>query len=283
MFGYVITNCKTLSQEEQARFQAMYCGMCHTLKQRYGNLGRFTLSYDLTFVAMVLSALYEPEERAGRERCLPHMLKPHDYILAPTLDYAVDMNIALAYHKCADNWQDDKNPLYAAAQRALRGAYGRVKSLHPEKCRAIEEWMEGIRAIEASGREEIDLPMNLTGRMFGSLFQYRQDFWSDALWRVGDGLGRFIYFMDAYDDLEKDIRRGKYNPLRPLAARADYEELCKDAMTMAMADCAEAFEELPVLRDANLIRNILYSGVWSKYAYIQTKKAEKKADSKGAQ
>ena len=58
MFGYVITNCKTLSEEERARFRAMYCGMCHTLKKRYGNLSRFTLSYDMTFLAMVLSALH---------------------------------------------------------------------------------------------------------------------------------------------------------------------------------------------------------------------------------
>ena len=60
MFGYVITNCKALSQEQQQRFRALYCGMCHTLHVRYGNLGRFTLSYDMTFLAMVLSALYEP-------------------------------------------------------------------------------------------------------------------------------------------------------------------------------------------------------------------------------
>jgi len=199
------------------------------------------------------------------------------------MDYAVDMNIALAYHKCADNWQDDKNLLSAAAQQALKGAYRRVCSLHPEKCRAIESWMSETRAIESSGREEIDLPMNLTGHMLGTLFRYRDDFWSDTLYRMGDGLGRFIYFMDAYDDLKKDLRRGSYNPLRPMMQQADFELICKDAMTMAMADCAAAFEELPAVQDADLIRNILYSGVWAKYGYIQTKKAEKAAKIKGAQ
>lgn len=283
MFGYVITNCKTLSDAERARFRAMYCGMCHTLKQRYGNLGRFTLSYDMTFVAMVLSALYEPEEVPGSERCLPHMMKPHDYILTPTMDYAVDMNIALAYHKCADNWQDDRNPLYAAAQQALKSAYRRVSAMHPEKCRAIEAWMDGVREIEQAGREEIDPPMNLTGKMLGTLFQYRDDFFSPELGRMGDGLGRFIYFMDAYDDLEKDVRRKKYNPLKSIMHQPDYEAVCKDAMTMAMADCADAFECLPIVRDADLIRNILYSGVWAKYGYIQTKKAYKTAKVKGAQ
>ncbi len=279
MFGYVITNCKTLSDAERARFRAMYCGMCHTLKQRYGNLGRFTLSYDMTFIAMVLAALYEPDEIHGRERCLPHMIKPHDYILSPAMEYAVDMNVALAYHKCADNWQDDRNPVYAAAMQALKGAYRRACAAHPEKCQAIEAWMNGVREIEASGREEIDPPMNLTGRMLGTLFAWRDDFFSEELYRMGDGLGRFIYFMDAYDDLEKDVRKRKYNPLKSIMNQADYEAVCKDALTMAMADCAEAFEKLPILKDADLIRNILYSGVWAKYGYIQTQKAK----SKGAQ
>lgn len=276
MFGYVLTNFKTLSEAERGRFKAMYCGMCKTLHTRYGNLSRFTLSYDMTFLATVLSALYEPEETCGQEKCLPHPIKPHDYVVNPIMDYAVDMNIALAYHKCADNWQDDRNPLFAAAQLALRRSYRRVQQLHPDKCRVIEEWMDGIRAIEAGGCEEIDPPMNLTGHMLGTLFQYGESYWADQLYRMGEGLGRFIYFMDAYDDLKKDVRHRKYNPLKSMMHQENFEEICKDGMTMMIADCADAFEQLPVVKDADLIRNILYSGVWAKYGYIQNQKAKKK-------
>lgn len=276
MFGYVITNCKTLSDAERARFKAMYCGMCKTLHARYGNLGRFTLSYDMTFLAMVLSALYEPDETAGRERCVPHPVKPHDYLINPMMEYAVDLNIALAYHKCADNWQDDHNPAFAAAQKLLSAAYKKACAYRPAQCRAIESWMQEIRATESSGSEEIDPPVNLTGRMFGTLFRYDDGFWADTLYRMGDGLGRFIYFMDAYDDLEKDVRKKKFNPLKSIMHQHNYEEICKDALTMMMADCADAFEELPILKDADLIRNILYSGVWAKYGYIQNQKAKRK-------
>lgn len=276
MFGYVITNCKTLSDADRTRFKAMYCGMCKTLHERYGNLGRFTLSYDMTFLALVLSALHEPDEVIGKETCLPHPIKPHDYVLTPQMEYAVDMNIALAYHKCADNWQDDKNPVFAAAMKLLEGAYRKACKFHPVQCKAIEEWMRGTREIEKRGIEEIDPPMNLTGHMLGTLFSYEGGYWSDALYRMGDGLGRFIYFMDAYDDLKKDVRRSKYNPLKPMMQQENFEEICKDGLTMMIADCADAFEELPVVKDADLIRNILYSGVWAKYGYIQNKKAKKK-------
>lgn len=262
------------------RFRAMYCGMCKTLKRRYGNLGRLTLSYDMTFLAMVLSALYEPDEETGKAKCLPHPIKPHDYIVNSMMDYAVDLNVALAYHKCADNWQDDHNPVYAIAKSALQKAYHRARAFRPLQCRAIEKWMDGIREIEKAGIEQIDPPMNLTGHMMGVLFQYDpNDFWADQLYRMGEGLGRFIYFMDAYDDLEKDVKHKKYNPLKSLMNQPDFESICRDGLTMMMADCADAFEELPVVKDADLIRNILYSGVWAKYGYIQNKKAK----SKGAQ
>ena len=287
VFGYVIANCKALSPEQQQRFRALYCGMCHTLHERYGNLGRFTLSYDMTFLATVLSALYEPEETVGRERCLPHPAKPHEYALNPAMEYAVDLNVALAYHKCADNWQDDRNPAFAAAKGLLARAYRRACEYQPEKCAAIANWMDGIREIEKRGDGMIDPPLNLTGRMLGELFTWKQDHWSEELRRMGDGLGRFIYFMDAYDDLEKDLRHNKFNPLKSIRQQQNFEELCKDALTMMMADCADAFECLPIVRDADLIRNVLYSGVWAKYNYIQSRKEESakssKAVSKGAQ
>ena len=147
--------------------------------------------------------------------------------------------------------------------------------------------MEDIRSIEHSGREEIDPPVNLTGRMMGQLFAWKDDHWAAELRRMGDGLGRFIYFMDAYDDLDRDLRKNRYNPLKSVRTQAGYEDLCKDALTMMMADCADAFECLPIVRDADLIRNILYSGVWAKYNYIQARKQKSaessKAVSKGAQ
>ena len=275
MFGYVITNCKTLSEDERARFRALYCGMCRRLRERYGNAGRLTLSYDMTFVAMVLAALYEPEEQSGRERCAAHPVKPHDYAVNPVMDYAADLNVMLAYHKCADNWQDDRNPAFLAAKGALSRAYRKASERQMEKARAIEAWMDGIREIEKNGGEEIDPPMNLTGRMMGELFRYRDDYWADELGRMGDALGRFIYFMDAYDDLEKDVRKGKFNPLKSMKDAPDFEELCKQALTMMLADCADAFEGLPVVKDADLIRNILYSGVWARYLYIQDRKAKR--------
>ena len=273
MFGYVITNPESLDKARQQRFRAFYCGLCATLQSRHGLLGSATLSFDMTFLAVLLNALYEPGETAGEARCLPHPMKKHDFITSPVMDYAADMNVALAYHKCLDNWRDDKSLSSAAEARLLTRAYDRVRRERPEKCAAIEAWLSEIHDIEASGREEIDPPVNATGRALGELFVYRSgDMWSNALREIGDGLGRFIYFMDAYEDLDEDVRKARFNPLKAYREHADFEEMCRSALTMMIADATRAFEQLPIVLDADILRNILYSGAWSKYAYLQKKR-----------
>ncbi len=279
VFGYIIASADNLPKERQARFREFYCGLCRTLRHRHGLMSGLTLSYDMTFLAVLLNALYEPGERRGAERCAAHPLKQHHYIDTPVLEYCADVNIALSYHKCRDNWLDDRSAVAAAEAKMLEGAYRRVSAAWPEQCASIEDWLSEIHRIESADLCEIDLPVNATGRMLGRLFQYRAgDVWCDALSAVGDGLGRFIYLMDAYDDLPRDIKRGSYNPLKTCRDRADYEEFCRDALMMAVADATRAFELLPIVQDADILRNILYSGIWSKYVLIRNKRDPRKKE-----
>lgn len=281
MFGYIVTNPDALPKERQQRFRAAYCGLCATLRKRHGLAGGATLSYDLTFLALLLNALYEPGEENRRERCQLHPVRPHDAMLSPVMDYVADMNVALAYHKCRDNWLDDRDVLAAGESALLKRAYRDVAKAYPDRCAAIETWLSEIHDLESKNVLEIDPPVNATGRMLGELFVYPPEaMWADELRTIGDGLGRFVYFMDAYDDLPQDVRKGRYNPLRPLRDRPDYEELCQTALTMMVADATDAFERLPVVLDADILRNVLYSGIWSKYAYLQKKR---NAHGKGAE
>ena len=279
MFGYILTNSETLPKARQERFRAFYCGLCRTLKARYGLVGTTALSFDMTFLALLLNSLYEPGEREGIERCLPHPVRPHGYVDTPVLEYAADMNVALAYYKFLDNWRDDRSLISAAEAGLLKRAFRTVSERHPEKCAAIANWLDEIHRIESGNTEIIDLPVNATGRMLGELFVYlKGDVWSDALRGLGDGLGRFIYMMDAYDDLREDIRKGSFNPLKAYCEREDYEEFCKSAMLMMVGDATQEFEMLPIVQDGDILRNILYSGIWSKYAMLQKKREPKEKE-----
>jgi hypothetical protein len=119
----------------------------------------------------------------------------------------------------------------------------------------------------------------LTGEVLGELFAWRQDEWYDELKTLGFYLGKFIYLMDAYEDLDRDEKRGSYNPLRQLKKdhADDFETIVKLMMTSMMSECAKSFERLPIIEHADILRNIIYSGVWSKYEYIQRKKKREKS------
>ena len=281
MFGYIVVNPQSLSEDRQQRFRSVYCGLCKTLRARHGLPGGATLSYDMTFLALLLNALYEPDERVGEERCPVHPMKRHPFAVSPVMDYVADINVMLAYYKRRDDWNDDRSISAAAGAGMLKAAFRRASAGLPDKCEAIERWLAEIRRIESGGIEEIDPPANATGQMLGELFVCRADDpWADTLRAVGDGLGRFIYFMDAYDDLPADLRKKRYNPLKPLREREDYEDLCQSALMMMAADATQAFEQLPIVLDADILRNVLYSGVWSRYVRIQNKREARR---KGAE
>lgn len=277
MFGYVVVNRETLSKENEARFRAYYCGLCKALRRRHGLTGALTLSNDMTFLSIVLSGLYEPEEHAGTERCFYHPLKPHDWITSEATDYAADMNVMLAYHLCMDSWQDERKPFSLAEAKLVKRGYERVVKRYPEKCEFVGNMIKALSEVEADSPDgDVDRPTNIVGELIGEIFAYRDDEWKGALTRMGAALGRFIYVMDAYDDLPRDMKKDCYNPLKPIAIMEDYEDRCLDMLTMHIAECTGEFEMLPILKDADIIRNILYSGVWSKYAYIQSRKEKGK-------
>ena len=271
MFGYVTTIPTELSKERNDRYQAFYCGLCHTLWQRYGNLGRATLSYDMTFLMILLSSLYEPEETVAAGRCPPHPIKSRLRVENEISAYCADMNIALSYHKCRDDWKDDRSLAGLAEAKLLTRAYRQVEARYPEKCAAIERCLADIGTLEQAGGADADAPANLTARMLGEIFVYRADCWAVPLRVIGEGLGRFIYLMDAYDDLQTDLRRKRFNPLAPRHGDAAFETLVRDSLTMVIAECTQAFEMLPLVQDVDLLRNILYSGVWTRYRQKQWK------------
>jgi len=271
LFGYITIAAAGLSKERQARYRAMYCGLCHTLKERFGAVGQMTLSYDVTFLYLLLSSLYEPEEQQASERCLPHPVHTHAYAYNKLADYCCDMNIALAYHKCMDDWQDEHSLLDRTEAALLQKGYEEVCKRYPEKCRMIEECLSQLSRLEKSDEASLDAAANLSGKMVGILYRFQEDLWADTLEQMGQCLGRFIYLMDAYEDLPSDIRKKRFNPLRAYRQQEDYEIFVKESLTMLIGDCTEAFETLPLVQDMDILRNILYAGCWTRYEQLQQK------------
>ena len=267
-----MANGGALSDAQKQRYRGCYCGLCRALKARYGNLSRLTLSYDMTFLVMLLSAMYEPEETEREGRCMVHPARRRSWWSTRFTDYAADVSVALAYHNCMDDWNDERRLPALAEAAALKRAYRAASARCPAQCAEIEACMADLREIETSGNAGPDDAANRFGKMLGEIFACQPDpVWNGRFRAMGEALGRFVYMMDAVLDLEKDRKTGSYNPLAALTENQT-EEQQTAMLKMLIGECTAQFEQLPILQDADILRNILYSGVWGQYALAQKKR-----------
>lgn len=288
MFGYVNVYKPELKMKDFYKYKAYYCGLCKTLKDSYGRFGQMTLSYDMTFLILLLTSLYESETVKLQNRCLVHPVKKHDSLVNEITGYVAAMNIALTYHHLRDDWKDEKNPAGLAGAGMLKGYYKKISRQYPRQCRAIEDSLAALGQCEMRNETNIDLVSRCFGELMAELFVYRQDRWEEGLRKIGFYLGKYIYILDAYDDMEKDRKHNSYNPLlqeqknnecatqATLMLRENLDEECRRILTMMMAECTKEFEKLPCLLDIDILRNILYDGVWTKFDEIQKERNKRK-------
>lgn len=264
MFGYVNANWKELTQAQQERYGAVYCGICRSIHHRVSNPARAVLSYDMAFLALLHMSLYEPEENAGKNRCVLHVLRPRAWVDNPCVDYAADMNVALSYYKAQDDLQDEGKTSAKLLLSMLEPHMEAIRQRWPRQCDAMKACMEELRELEGANTANPDLPASCFGRLMAELMVYQEDQWQEELRNMGFALGRFIYLADAMLDYDRDKRKKQYNPFLAMGQGRDTGKW-EQYLVLAMARCTESYEKLPLVQDKPLLDNILYSGVWVQY------------------
>lgn len=273
MFGYVNASLKELTDQQRLRYNAVYCGICRKIRIRAGQIARLSLSYDMTFLALLLMSLYEPEESCGPNACKLHPIEKRPWVDSTLIDYCADMNIALAYYNCLDNWNDDHSLWAKAMANKLAPALEEIKNQWPRQCDAIESCICQLAELEKGHCANPDEPANCFGKLMAELLVYEEDLWAPVLREMGMHLGRFIYLADSMTDFSADLRKGRYNPY--IAAGISAAQQQEAHLVLAMGRCTANFEKLPLVQDKPILDNILYGGVWIKFP---RKKKEKEAD-----
>lgn len=273
MFGYVTAHESELKVKEFHKYRGYYCGLCQQLKKDYGRLGQVTLTYDMTFLIMILTSLYESEPVARKGRCIVHPVKKQLFLQNEFTAYASDMNLILAYYHLVDDWEDEKKALGFVGSHLLKHRVKKAIRKYPRQSSVIREELARLSACEKAGEMKIDEPAGCFGRLMAEIFIYEKDNWEEYLRPMGFYLGKYIYIMDAYDDLQEDIKEDNYNPLKAIYEDADYEEQVLNMLRMMLGECTIAFERLPLIEDIDILRNILYDGVWKRYRKLKEQEA----------
>lgn len=270
MFGYV-RPADALPEEELDRFRSAYCGLCHTLGRRYGLVGRMILNYDLTFLAILLQG---GDAECCQARCPAHPLKKRTCLCASrSLDAAADMSVILTWWQVQDGIADHGfwgALKYRAAALLLRRAYRKAKAYLPQFDERTQQHLQELSALEKRNEPSLDAPADTFARL---LALAAEDVEPPVKRRVLEQmlyhLGRWVYLVDAADDLEKDVKSGAYNPL-PLRYPLPSGKLTEEArealsrtLDSSVRAMAAAFELWDFGENSAIIRCTVYQGLYA--------------------
>ena len=183
------------------------------------------------------------------------------------------MNVIMAMYKCRDDWHDDRKIARKIIADILGRKTGKIRSLYEEKTAVIVKSMKEMDDIESTRKPEPEVMAELFGKCMAEVYVYRHDEWEKYLRTFGDHLGRAIYFMDAYEDAFSDAKKGRYNPFSDIYTRPDFEGIARDKITMHLEEACIAFEKLPLIENVDILRNILYSGIWTRFNIVAAKRS----------
>ena len=216
MFGYVRPSVQDLPEGELNRFRTMYCGLCHTLSRRYGQAARFILNYDFTYLAILLSDRTAGKENAGR--CYTSPIRKRPYLESTAaMELAADESVILAYWQLRDGVEDHAwaaGLKYRAGARLLESAYRKAAAFQPAFDQAVRRQLQMLSALEKEKDPSMDKAADTFAVLLSSAAEgVEEPVRRRVLEQILYHLGRWVYLIDAADDLKKDAESGNYNPV----------------------------------------------------------------------
>lgn len=295
MFGYITPLKPELKIKDFAKFRSYYCGLCFHLKSNAGNIPRIALNYDMTFLAVLLDSISLTEPTVEIKRCFMHPLEKKPVIINnEALSFSASINIALYYYKIKDDIYDDKDLKSMLLEKILKPYFKKASSITKIN-NLIESNLKDLSNFEKNKNfnfiDEIAHPFSdIVGIILKECpFKLVNDSEElrNNLYNFGYTLGKWIYLIDAFDDLEDDIKNKKFNPINHLYNKENYSfnellPLIKERLEFSILNCSyncnEILKLLPLKRNEDILKNILELGMMDKYLKISNNTCENKKE-----
>ena len=271
MFGYIRPVQGELKVKDLGKFKACYCGLCNALRRNYGVPARFILSYELVFLAMLL---WDPDEppQMKRGRCIASPLRKRCYCSGTNaLDTCAGYSVILTYWKLRDSVTDEpffRSIPYRLASLAIRGAYKKASEEFQEFDCKVSEKIKSLAEHELSDEQSLDRAAdNFSQILTAAAPEQLPDTIRRPMLELLYHLGRWIYIIDAFDDIKDDSGAGRYNPVsarfKADGKKLRAENLVRLETTLAHSNnlLGSAFELLPENAWSEIVRNMIYLGM----------------------
>lgn len=298
MLGYVRINKPELKVREYEVYTGYYCGVCKYIGKTYGQLPRMALSYDAAFLALVLASLDDEQDKPVQEHCIAHHIQKKTIIRNKAIEYAGDVMLILAWYKLLDDAHDEGKKTAKATAMLLKRIFKKLRRKHPHLCAGIEEHLNRLSELEKSKCDSLDMVAEEFSKIMevifaegGKLLYGDSDakctrsngdgmFLSideelspaDALAKIGYHLGKWVYVIDAADDIEDNIQTGAYNPLlyrfgfdAGKESTAEFRERIRESLNFNLfhylAVLSNYVNILDIKKNKGIIDNVIYFGL----------------------
>lgn len=264
MFGYVKINKNELKVREYNVYKSYYCGLCKTLKSEYGYFSRFGLNYDSVFLALLLSSVTEDEYDCKNQICIAHPLEKKPIMQKNrSLSYSAAVMIILALLKLEDDMRDEKSPKAFFTFFLLLGTKRKLLKKHKKLYTDCRNEINKLSDLEKNKCDDIDILADVFANLLKLLFT--PEFITDEtkkriLAHIGYMLGRFIYIIDAYEDIEKDKNKNSFNPFA-LSEKAPDKNEIYELLSLNLSSMAASYELLDLKINKPILDNIIYLGL----------------------
>ena len=298
MFGYVTPLKAELKVKDFTRFRSYYCGLCLHIKKNAGNIPRMVLNYDMTFLGVLLDSLSIKEPDFELKRCIVHPKDKKPVVMNNSaLQYSAAMNLSLYYHKIKDDIEDDNDIKSKVLEKVLYPYQKKINKSIDNINNIIKDNLKDLREFENNKNfSSIDEICHPFSDIVGNILKlYPNELINDNeelrnyLYSLGYTLGKWIYLIDAFDDLKKDMENKKFNPINFLYNKDNksYEELLpliKERIEFTILNCSynckDILEKLPLKRNEEILKNILELGMMDRYLGVVNNTREDKRSGK---
>ncbi len=278
MFGYILPDKPYLYLKDDTLYSALYCGICKSLKKETGELSRFTLSNDMTFLSALAHNIMGVDVEVNKERCIAHAIKKRPVAKPDEISFALaSLNVILVYYKLKDDILDEKKGGFKSS--VFKNAYKKAKKKHPKMDEIVKASNERLVKLEKENSSSIDIVSDCFAEM---LLEISKELFKDKSTSYTQNLlyaiGKWVYLIDALDDYDKDIKRGNFNVFYNAFNSRDYSSLIleheKDIIFIfsgIFIQISENYSKIPMKFNTDLVHNILTRGIPSKTKQILNK------------
>lgn len=271
MFGYVRILKSELKVKEYEMYKAVYCSLCRELGKSYGLLSRFTLSYDFTFLALLIMSLQDNCAGVKKGHCVFNPLKQCNYCKdTEAFEIPSAAAMIMLYYKLKDDLADEKGIKklgYACLLPLFSSAHKKAAKKFPYIEKAVFDYTESQNKLESENCTELDRAADPTAKVLSQILMLcsDDDIQKRILERIGYCVGRYIYILDAACDFEDDIKKNSYNVFKENGNNTELSENAKEKIKQQLYFCVneagKAFELLDIKKYKTILGNIIYLGL----------------------